>query len=238
MKTFEEKRAALQKSLAKKEGVTKVALVNVYGDHAMSVLMDVYVDRATVPQAQSKKRPPNRYVSLRPLPSKEKFVSELHEMYTTNAKSLIEDGYSQIEDLASECSEIVDNSSGTNFENTQRIQTFSETADTLGNISLNNDLPDWLESVSVVRLPTISDRSGRSHRLDEALSDLSVAIEAINEYVCKDDQTATSDVESPNGDKLADSIRTEREDEAKTLTDEIQEHIDECSGCEFPGMYG
>lgn len=136
---------------------------------------------------------------------------------SNSVRSLIADGVSQLEELASECREMVDNASE-GLAETQRIQTFGETADALEGIS-EPDMPDELDTVldTVVAfsesVPTRKGRgTSRSVQRDNAVSMLSAAVEALQDV---DDNEA------------ADELATE-----------VQNIIDEAEGCEFPGMYG
>jgi len=244
-KSFEEKRAALLKGLASKDGVTEIAIKNVYGPHAMAVLRDFVEQKEGAPSKKKKNapakppaegkrarrapRPPTRYgaAATTALPSETEFRDALNKKYTTTARSLVEDAYSVIEDLAGEAREIADSASGTGLENTQRIQTFNETADTLEGISIP-DLPDVFDEVEVVRLPTISNATGRAHRLGEAVSDMQLACDEVESWLGAKKDAAD------NGEE-EDELDIDGVDDALT---EIRDHAGEAEGVEFPGMYG
>lgn len=64
-------------------------------------------------------------------------------------QSAIETGLSDLrDDLGSEIREVVDGASGTNRENTARIQTLGETADVLENLN-DPDIPAWATHIKV-----------------------------------------------------------------------------------------
>jgi len=248
-KSFEAKRAALLKSLASKDGVTEIAIKNVYGPHAMAVLRDLVepkperarpAAKKAAPKADGKRarrppRPPTRYGAAPTvaLPSEAEFRTALHKKYTTTARQLVEDAYSEIESLASEARECADNMEAGNLGQTQRCQTFAETADTLEGISAP-DVPDAFDEVEVVRLPTLSDSTSRAHRLSEAVSDLQLACDEVESWL-EDNKQSGADATDEEEEKEADEVDA---DAVEAAIEEIRGHADEAEGVEFPGMYG
>lgn len=133
--------------------------------------------------------------------------------YKSTIASTIESAFSGIDDLASEVREVVDNASGTPRENTSRIQTLSETADTLESLSAP-DLPDGETPIGARPVSYTLDehrRMSRADRRDNIVAMLGAAAEAL------------ADVE----DETWSSIR-----------DEIENAASELEGCEFPGVFG
>jgi Rad3-related DNA helicase len=132
----------------------------------------------------------------------------------------IEDGYSRLEDLMSECQEIVDNASE-GLSQTQRIQTLEETASNLSGADSQPDVPEGLSEVVVSY--TEDRRKSKSHsratRCAEACELLSAAVAAIQEW-----SDASEDVEL--------------KDEAEQLCSEIEDMISNAEYSEFPGMFG
>ena len=132
----------------------------------------------------------------------------------------IEDAYSQLEELQSECQEIVDNASE-GLSQTQRIQTFEETADALGAADSVPDVPADVADITVRY--TEDRRKSKSHsratRCAEACELLHAATDTLSEWLdtCEDD---------------------ELKDECQSLIDELEEMLGNAEGCEFPGMYG
>lgn len=248
-KSFEEKRAALLKGLASKDGVTEIAIKNVYGPHAMAVIWDLVEQKEGAPskkkkdapakppaegkRSRSAPRPLKRYSAAETtvLPTMNEFRAALNKKYTITARSLVEDAYSVIEDLAGEAREIVDGASNTGLENTQRIQTFSETADTLEDLSIP-DLPDVFDEVEVVRLPTISNATGRAHRMGEALSDMQLACDEVEKWLEDKKQSGEAATEDEDEKEELD------ESEIESAIKDIRDAVNAAEGVEFPGMYG
>lgn len=250
-KSFEQQREALLKRLASKDGATEIAIKNVYGPHAMAILRD-YVERKaeTTRPAEKKpkpkedgkraRRPPrplDRYgaASTTALPTQEEFRAALNKKYTTTARQLVENAYGEIESLASEARDIAENLEAGNLGQTQRCQTFSETADVLEGLSIP-DLPDAFDEVEIVRLPTIAKSTGRAHRLSEAVSDMQLACDEVESWL--EGKKEEIEVASDNGEE-----EKELEDELDAGTieealEEVRGHADEAEGVEFPGMYG
>jgi hypothetical protein len=143
--------------------------------------------------------------------------------YTEHSGSIadaISSTHGDIQSLAEEVREIVDNASGTNLEQTQRIQTFSETADTLENLD-ELSAPDWMDHQTVQwRVETKPRRTGRAARCDAALDPMRVAKERLEEL---------------SGDE---TLTEEQRSEAQELSDEMDSYISDAEGAEFPGMYG
>ena len=208
---------ALKKGLTSKEGVTAMSIANTYDSYATQVLVGQgFITEA--PRTGKKKR--YRLALSGVLPSHEDYGSVRDELYTYSITALLDDGYSQIAELQGEVQEIVDNASE-GLSATQRIQTLSETADTLSNMEAVS-VPPEVEALNLkaVFLPSLSTRTGRSERFSEAVRNLETAVSALERW------------EHENG---KDHPSFEAVDE---FLGEIQEHIDEASGVEFPGMFG
>lgn len=237
-KSFEQQREALIKRLASKDGATEIAIKNVYGPHAMAILRDYVETKAARPgDSQRARRPATRYgaASTTALPTQEEFRAALNKKYTTTARQLVENAYGEIESLASEARDIAENLEAGNLGQTQRCQTFSETADVLEGLSIP-DLPDAFDEVEIVRLPTIAKSTGRAHRLSEAVSDMQLACDEVESWL--EGKKEEIEVASDNGEE-----EKELEDELDAGTieealEEVRGHADEAEGVEFPGMYG
>lgn len=146
-------------------------------------------------------------------------------MMTKTLMDAVADGYSIIEDLASEVREVVDNASGTNFENSQRIQTLSETADALeGQSEPDCPLPEDLRSKTVSVPSSLKKRQSRSDRRDDAVTNLQAAIDQIQDRL---DEMAEGE-SVPDGDVY----------DLEQYRDELQSAVDDWESAEFPGMYG
>lgn len=146
--------------------------------------------------------------------------------------SAISDAVSAIEDLASECREIVDNAEG-GLRETSRIQTFDETAGTLEGIS-EPDVPECVADLPINYNEQRVTRKGRSEsravRRDNALAVISAAREAVDEWV----NTRTGEIEDAGG-----SVDDDDEVQAAVeFVGELENIESELENCEFPGMFG
>ena len=149
----------------------------------------------------------------------------------TNVSS-VEDAISQLEELGSECREIVDNASE-NLQQTSRIQTFDETAGTLEGISAP-DIPECVADLSMAVTTQQSTRKGRGEsravRCANEVAVLSAARDAVDEWI----NTRTGEIEDEGGDVDAD----EDVQAAVEFVGELENIISDAESCEFPGMYG
>lgn len=233
-KIFDAQRAALLKGLKSKNGVTSLAIKNVYGPHAMVVLRELVEPKAPQPgDSQRARRRATFYgaTATTALPSRAEFLAVLNKKCTTTARALLENAYSTLADLASEAREVSDNLEASNLGRTQRGETFTETADVLEGISMPK-LPDVFDEVEIVRLPTISNATGRAHRLSEAVSDMQLAQEEVESWL--DDRKQSGADLTEDEDEKEEIDESEIEDVLK----EIREHADDAERVEFPGMFG
>ena len=168
--------------------------------------------------------------------SKSKFVS--HHGNLEEAISWL----NELEELGNDIREIVDNASGTNFENTARIQTLSDTADAIEGLDLSPDVPSTLDDVLVSWMSEAPPKRGlsRASRRDNAISGIQAAIDALGDIA---DATEPEEKDHLDPDDWADAQKTwaeeeEKRNDADALRDTLQEIVDEAEGLEFPGMYG
>ena len=212
--------------------VSQQVLVNVYGPHAVQVLLKNSIIGMHLKDESKPGRMTYVLQKDKLVPPVVAFNAMLEAMYLTDAVAVIIDGCADIKSLGEECREMVDNVSCTGLENTQRIQTLGETADTLENL----DEPEAVEMVDrdgneidpilVVILPDRSHRTGRGHRRDSACGSIRSAVDAILEW-CEQDK-----------EKDDNDIRSELRSSLEQLCVEAEEICDESEGLEFPGMYG
>jgi hypothetical protein len=175
--------------------------------------------------------------------------------------STVEDAKSDLDDLASECREIVDNASE-GLSQTERIQTFESTADTLENVS-DISVPECLSDIPIhyTEAVNVNKRKGpsRAKRAEniasiyraaaqaaqEALDEASPtwtdwaeyeAFEALSDAE-KDERRAEPEFEEPAGMNEPD-IKEEDESDIESFISDCESAADEIEGCEFPGMYG
>jgi hypothetical protein len=131
---------------------------------------------------------------------------------------------SELQSLAEEIREVVDNASGTPRENTQRIQTLDETASTLENIS-EPEVDEKIAQLAVTYTESLpSGRSGlsRNDRRNNAVNMLDAAIEMLNKKSEEWSEGEGGTEEYPYQD----------------LIDDLENMKGEAEAVEFPGMYG
>ena len=154
---------------------------------------------------------------------------------STTALSAISSFFSEIEELASECRELVDNVVD-NLKNTGRIQIFDETASVLEGMQ-EVDAPDDLPDVAGVGLETFlsitqyvprpkNGRTSRAVRCENACIMGRAGIDAVRAYL------DAPEFEDP-ADELHDLLT-----EWRDFCVEIEGYLDEAEGVEFPGMFG
>lgn len=209
----------LRKAFAK-GGVTARMIKNVYGDYAMNVLLPSLLTQDKVDG------PRTTFKTLGNLPTAEEYQVMLRKRYTYSAQNLLEEAYSVLEELASEAREVADNMESGNLGQTTRAQTFSETADVLEGLSAPDLDDEAFTQAEVYRLPDLSDRSGRAHRRDEAVSDIRSACDEVESYI--------ESMKEAGGEEYDEDHFSE----AESAIEEMRNHADEAEGCEFPGMFG
>ena len=141
---------------------------------------------------------------------------------TGSVLGLIEGAYSELEALHDECQEIVDNASD-GLSQTQRIQTFEETANTL---DFADSVPDVPEVVQDLEVHYTEDRrksksTSRATRCSESCNLLYGVVAALDAWLDDDSNSEHED-----------------RDDVESLKDDLENNINEAEGCEFPGMYG
>lgn len=133
---------------------------------------------------------------------------------TARLVDLVNEAFSELESLAGECREIVDNASE-GLSQTQRIQTFEETANILEGLC-EPEVNKSIEDTQVTYSSMESSRKGRglsrANRCSEAVNSLNAVVEAL--------------------EQLPET------DETSNLKNELEEAANEAEGCELPGMYG
>ena len=131
--------------------------------------------------------------------------------------------YEELSNLADEAQEIVDNASE-GLSQTQRVQTFEQTAQDLYDAQNEPDIPDGMGEHEVdyqVWSNKNKRRSlSRANRCAWACALLETAIDAIDSVI------------SEGGFKGVSN------DDAESYKDELDNMKSNAEGCEFPGMYG
>lgn len=141
----------------------------------------------------------------------------------STVSAVVGDAIGMIQSLTEEIQEVVDGASGTPRENTGRIQTLSDTADTLSNIS-EPDVPEIVGDLKVSYMEQVSTRGlSRGSQRDNATSMLQAAVDAMREWLD----------EQKDPEAMQDAI-----DEVDSAADEIDNIISDAEGVDFPGMFG
>ena len=142
---------------------------------------------------------------------------------TESTVSAISDAISDLTSLGEECREIVDNAEG-GLRETQRIQTFDETASALENLS-EPDVPEVVAELSITYSEQVSTRKGRGEsravRCSNSVAVLQAAQEAVSVWL-------EDDANEEHADR----------DDVEQLANDLEEIIGEAESCEFPGMFG
>lgn len=153
--------------------------------------------------------------------------------------SLIEEGYSELEELGNECQEASDNFPNSNHP---KAEAFGEVASTLTGLSMPDT--DAIEAADADGEVTYFEQVNRDKRkgpsrairaanaaakLTGAASALRSKIEELNEQELPD---------QPEAADLAKDAIDEKVSGLETLADELEDHANEAEGVEFPGLYG
>ncbi len=144
-------------------------------------------------------------------------------------RSAVEGAFSIFTELLEEIGSVVDDASGTNRENTDRIQRLMDVRDTLSELN-EPDVPEWLDGVDADYQEVLSrsKRQGlsRADRRDNACSALDAAISAIQGFA-----DHPPEVEGLDEDDIDISACT-------SLIDDLENAKSEVEGIEFPGWTG
>jgi len=133
----------------------------------------------------------------------------------------VSNGFSELQALAEEIREIVDNAEG-GLAQTQRIQTLSDTADTLEQLS-EPTIEGNIAEIKVTYLesqPRGKRGLSRRARCENAISALDAVIAALQE----------------KADELPDE--SDAKEELEGLVNELEDAKGNAEGCEFPGKFG
>jgi len=166
--------------------------------------------------------------------AKPKFTS--HE---DTLESAVGGAFSEIEELAGEFREMVDNAPE-NLHGSSLYETRESTADTLENLSAP-DVPDALGEIGV----TYTQAAGRGKRgamsratrAENAASILSACVDAVREWV-ESNPLPEEDEKESDEDKTKREELEEAHEGADTLIDELEEAASEVENAEYPGMFG
>jgi hypothetical protein len=134
--------------------------------------------------------------------------------HTTKIADAVSEAFSDLEELAGECREIVDNASE-GLQATQRIQTLEASADELENLE-PPEVPAALGELRVTYSLPKRRYTSRMARASNATTKLEACAAALQTIRGGDEHHA----------------------EAQALMDDLRSAIDPIECCEFPGMYG
>jgi len=171
--------AKLRKNLAK-GSLTARAFINAYGVEAVYVLMA----GGAITLDTKKTGKQNYYKADKVgLPEWEALDQRRNKQYTYNAAEIISGGFSDLEELAGEIREVVDNAPE-GLQESDRNQTLGTTADTLEGLS-EPSAPKLAAFIKVIVFPDRSGKNSRSHRRDVNTSEMRTAMEAIQNWVAE-----------------------------------------------------
>jgi hypothetical protein len=131
--------------------------------------------------------------------------------------SIVADAYSDIETLAEEMREQVDNMEGTPAENLPKFEVVSEAADTLENVNTTPDVPSHIEAREIEYFYSVNKNKRQGPSRVVRLSNACEALRQIIEHL---------DTEGEKDDALRD------------FSSELQDTIDNVEGVEFPSFRG
>jgi hypothetical protein len=163
--------------------------------------------------------------------------------------SSVSDAYSALEELGSECREIVDNAPE-GLNQTQRITTFEETADALEGVS-EPDVPSCISDLHINYSEAVPNNkrasTSRSVRCSNAAAVFSAAADASNEQLEKDRVLWAArkvwddlDVDMQAEQTEPDSPMIDEDDEGdvEQFANDCEEIASTVESLEFPGMFG
>lgn len=159
----------------------------------------------------------------------------------TTLSAAIGDGFSELECLAEECRELVDNATDMS-RGTQRIQTFEETADTLESLTQPDDPSEVLGTLPVSYVEMVhrskKARPSRAVRQSNALDLLRAAAMTLQIWLDDHEEWADQDDVRSVIDTDTSPSCAEVHGEATDLMAELENLVAEAENCEFPGMFG
>lgn len=159
-----------------------------------------------------------KYKILKDLPTRDVYLALRNAKYTEMAGNVISGAYSDITDLCEELSSWRDNMQGTGLESTDKYSILEDTISTLENISEPN-IPEWLESFKILRLPNMEPNKSRAIRASDAKADIDAVIEEVSQAL------------------KTNKIPQKEQDKIQEYLDQIENDFSEIENVEFPSMY-
>lgn len=157
---------------------------------------------------------------------------KLNYLDKTGVVSDAEDALTALGEIRDEVAEVVEGASGTNRENTGRIQTLGETKERMDKV--DDGMPDLKEELRElpIKYRELQPKKSwgrvylsRADNVDNANAIIEAAVQALREFIDKE-QAKPEDV------------RQELIDEAESAADHLQAIVDECTDLEFPSITG
>lgn len=146
-------------------------------------------------------------------------------MKADTIENAVSDAFSEVDMIADEMGEWRD-SLEERLSHTSKFEMVQEAADTLDQHRDAPDVDPLFAGMKVdygIGVPKPKKYvASRMSRLGNAVQALNACVETLNDFADTDEE----------GRSEAD------QDKARELADELQQHIDELEGVEFPGMYG
>jgi ParB-like chromosome segregation protein Spo0J len=156
------------------EVVTATALTKAYDAYAERVLPKECLEE----QERTKKRERRKYKILAPLPGPAEYRRLKNEQYTYKAGRLLDDAFSEIQELGNELEWSVDNMPES-LQGSYVAEQKMEAGQELTNLAEDKpDLPDGAADVAVLHVPSLG-QSSRANRASEIAVSLRSAAEAL-----------------------------------------------------------
>lgn len=197
--------------------ITGISLKKTYGSHAVAILGG----RLEALPRERKKGAKQKYKVLQELPTVEEFGILRARRFTTTVDALISDAFGEFESLRDELQEWLDGIPES-LQNGQKSDDLQTAIDTLDNLQAP-DVPTEVSSLETVYIPQEKIDS-RPDRRDDAVNRLATAVDVLNDAM--DDE----DAEVKYTDEQKETIQQ--------LIDDLENHIDDAEGVEFPTMFG
>jgi hypothetical protein len=147
------------------------------------------------------------YKVVKPLPTQDEFKELQRKRYTSTVADLVDSAFGTLEDLAGEVGDWYDNLPE-GFQSGDKGSALDDARNTLESLS-QPDVNEQLGTLEVYYEP-VQESSSRASRRDDAVARLQAVV---------------------------DVLAASEDPDAKALSDELENTIDEAEGVEFPGMY-
>lgn len=173
-----------------------------------------------ISEEERQPRQQRRYKINKELPSKEAYLLLHRKFFTTSVTGLVDDAFSEIEELRNEMQERFDNTPES-LQQTEVNQAVEEAANVLRDIE-QPDIPNIIGELEVFFVPA-ADLGSRAKRASNAAFMLDTAAAALLEWAD----------EEKNKTNFPEQV-----EEVEQAADELEELSSTLSDVEFPGMYG